>query len=96
MILEPLADKIVVKRDEPKNKSDGGILLPDTGKQKSQQGKVVAVGPGKFGEDGYRVEPSVEVGDVVLLSLYGGCEVTVDGEDYLVVREDEILCVIKK
>ena len=91
MKLVPLADKVVVKRLEAEAKTKGGIVLPDTAKEKPQRGKVIAVGPGKLLDDGTRAKPSVGVGDLVLFAKYGGAEVTVDGKELVIMRESDIL-----
>ena len=91
--LRPLYDRIVVRRKEAKEQMRGGLYIPDTAKEKPQQGEVVAVGPGKF-EDGKRVEMELKVGDKVLYGKYSGTEVTVDGEQYLILRESDVLAVI--
>ncbi len=94
MKIKPLDDRIVVKALDPIDKTKGGIYLPDTAKEKPQEGKVIAVGPGRHSDTGELIKPSVKVGDQVLYSKYGGTEVTVEGEEYLIVRESELLAVI--
>ena len=94
MKIKPLADRVVVKPVEEEEVTQGSIIIPDTAKEKPQQGKVVAVGPGKISESGTKINPEVKVGDVVLYGKYSGTEVTVDGEDYLIMRESDILAVI--
>ncbi len=94
MKIKPLDDRIVVKAMDPMDKTKGGIYLPDTAKEKPQEGKIVAVGPGRHSDTGELIKPSVKVGDQVLYSKYGGTEVTVEGEEYLIVRESELLAVI--
>jgi chaperonin GroES len=89
--LQPLGDRLVVKPLEGEEKTRGGIILPDTAKEKPQEGKVLAVGPGRLTEDGKRVAMEVKVGDVVLYVKYGGTEVKIDGEDLMVLRESDIL-----
>jgi len=91
MALKPLDDRIVVEPLESEAKSPGGIVLPDTAKEKPQQGKVIAVGPGKLLDDGTRAKPNVKVGDTVLFGKYSGTEVTVDGKELLIMRESDIL-----
>jgi len=91
--LKPLGDRVVVKVMEQEERTKGGIVLPDTAKEKPQQGKVVAVGPGRILDNGQRVAPEVKVGDVVIFAKYGGTEVEVDGEEYLVLRESDILAI---
>ena len=90
----PLNDKILVKRLEAEEKTAGGILLPDTAKEKPRQGKVLSLGDGKLLEDGKRAAFQVKEGDRVLFSAYAGNEVQVDGEEYLIMSEDDILAVI--
>ena len=96
MNIQPLGDRIVIKPLEAEEKTKGGIVLPDTAKEKPQEGKVVAVGKGKTLESG-KVEPlEVKVGDIVLYGKYSGTEITKDGEEYLIVREEDILAIVKK
>jgi len=92
--IKPLADRVLVKRlDAAEEQKIGGIIIPDTAKEKPQEAEVVAVGPGRL-EDGKRVAPEVKKGDKVLIGKYSGTEVKLDGEDYLIMREDDILAVI--
>jgi chaperonin GroES len=93
--LEPLDDRIVVKPGEEEETTVSGIVIPDTAKEKPQEGEVVAVGPGRF-EDGSRVPMDVKVGDRVLYSKYGGTEVKVEGEEYLVLSARDVLAIVKK
>ena len=96
MNIQPLGDIILIKPLEAEEKTKGGILLPDTAKEKPQEGKVVAVGKGKVLESG-KVEPlEVKVGDIVLYGKYSGTEITKDGDEYLFVKEEDILAIIKK
>lgn len=97
MELKPLADRVIVKPLEAEEKTAGGIVLPDTAKEKPQEGKIVAVGKGKVGDDG-KVQPlELKVGDVVLYGKYSGTEIsTKDGQDYLIMREDDVMAVISK
>ena len=95
MKLEPLNDRVLVKRLESEEKTAGGLYIPDTAKEKPSKGQVVAVGPGKLGEDGKRVALTVKEGDEVLFNKYAGTEVKLDGIDHLVMREEDILAVIK-
>ena len=95
MKIRPLNDRILVKRLEGEEKTAGGIIMPDSAKEKPAEGEVVAVGPGKLNEAGARVAMDVAVGDRVLFSKYGGTEVKLDGEDFLIMREDDILGVIQ-
>ena len=92
--VEPLADRVVVLPLEEDEQMRGGLYIPDTAKEKPQSGKIVAVGPGKLSEEGVRIEPDVKVGQTVLYGKYSGTEVTVEGEDYLILRESDILAVL--
>ena len=92
--VEPLADRVVVSPLEEEEQMRGGLYIPDTAKEKPQSGKIVAVGPGKLSEEGVRIEPDVAVGQTVLYGKYSGTEVTVEGEDYLILRESDILAVL--
>ena len=96
MNLRPMQDRIIVKRLEEETKTAGGILIPDTAKEKPQQGEVVAVGKGKVTEDGKVIPMDVKAGDRVLFGKYAGTEVKLDGQDYLIMREDDILGVLEK
>ena len=93
--LEPLEDRIVVKASEGEQKTSSGIVIPDTAKEKPQEGEVVAVGPGRF-EDGARVPLDVAVGNKVIYSKYGGTEVKVGGEEYLILSARDVLAIVKK
>jgi len=95
MALRPLHDRILVQRTEEEEQKVGGIIIPDSAKEKPQQGKVVAVGNGKADKDGKRIPLDVKDGDTILFGKYSGQEVRVDGEDYLIMREDEVLAVIE-
>ena len=92
--IQPLADRVVVKPLEDSEEMRGGLYIPDTAKEKPQQGEIVAVGPGKLSEEGARLEPDVEVGQKVLYGKYSGTDVTVDGNEYLILRESDILAII--
>ncbi len=95
MKIRPLQDRIIVKRMEEEEKTAGGIIIPDTAKEKPQEGKVIAVGKGKVGEDG-KVRPlDVKPGDTVLFSKYGGTEIKLEGEEHLIMREDDLLGVVE-
>ena len=94
MKIRPLADRVVIKSMEEEEKTPSGIVLPDTAKEKPQKGRVLAVGPGKVLEDGTRQPMEVKVDDVVLYAKYAGTEVKVDGEEYLILRESDILAVL--
>lgn len=97
MNFQPLGDRIIIKPMEAESKTRGGIVLPDTVKEKPQEGKVVAVGKGKVLDNGTVQKPEVKEGDVVLYGKYSGTEVTTKvGEEYLIVREDDILAIVKK
>jgi chaperonin GroES len=89
--LQPLGDRVVVKPIEGEEVTRGGIILPDTAKEKPQEGKVLAVGPGRLSEDGKRIAMEVKVGDVVLYVKYGGTEVKIDGEELMILSEKDIL-----
>ncbi len=93
MNIKPLGDRVVVQVMEREEKTKGGIVLPDTAKERPQEGKVVAAGPGRTLDNGERVPLEVKVGDRVLFSKYGGTEVKIDGEEYLILRESDILAV---
>jgi chaperonin GroES len=95
MKIRPLNDRILVKRLEGEEKTAGGIIIPDSAKEKPAEGEIVAVGPGKLNDAGERVAIDVAVGDRVLFSKYGGTEVKLDGEDFLIMREDDILGVVQ-
>ena len=94
MNLKPLDDRVVIAQNEAENKTEGGILLPDTAKEKPQRGKVVAVGPGKLQDDGQRGELSVKKGDEVYYGKYAGTEVEIGSKKYVIVRESDILAVV--
>jgi chaperonin GroES len=93
--LQPLEDRVVVKPEEEEETTVSGIVIPDTAKEKPQQGEVVAAGPGRF-EEGKRVPMDVKAGDKILYSKYGGTEVKVEGEEYLVLSSRDILAIVKK
>ena len=93
MKIRPLQDRIVVKRLEGESKTKGGIIIPDTAKEKPIEGKVVAVGNGKILKDGKARPLEVKVGDVVLFGKYSGTEVKIDGEEHLLIREDDVLAI---
>jgi chaperonin GroES len=94
MKIKPLDDRVLLEVLEEEETSSGGIIIPDTAKEKPQQAKVVAVGPGRTAEDGSRIAPEVKKGDVVLYGKYSGTEVSVDNGDYLILREGDILAVL--
>ena len=89
--LEPLADRLVVKPIEKEEVTKGGIVLPDTAKEKPQEGEVLAVGPGRLSEDGKRIAMDVKVGDIVVYAKYGGTEIKVDEDELMILRESDIL-----
>lgn len=94
MGLRPLHDRVLIKRLEEGEQIRGGIIIPDTAKEKPQQGEVKAVGSGKLLDTGKRMQPEVKAGDRILFGKYSGSEVKIDGEEYLILKEDEILGVI--
>jgi chaperonin GroES len=94
-MIKPLGDRIVVRRTEEEQRTKGGIIVPDTAKEKPQQAVVVAVGPGRISEEGKRIAPEVKKGDKVLFGKYSGSEVTMDDQEYLILREEDILAIIQ-
>ena len=94
MNVRPLHDRIIVQRLDEGEQKVGGIIIPDTAKEKPQRGKVIAAGAGKFKEDGTRQALDVKAGDTILFGKYSGQEIKLDGEEYLIMREDEVLAVI--
>lgn len=95
MKIQPLADRIMVKVLEAKEVTKGGIVLPDSAKEKPQEAEVVAVGKGKISDEGKAIAPEVKVGDKVLFGKYSGTEITVDGKEYLILKEEDILAILK-
>lgn len=95
MSIQPLEDRIVVRPAEAEERTASGLVIPDSAKEKPQQGEVIAVGPGRFGDDNERVPMDIEVGDTVVYSKYGGTEITVDGEDVLILSARDVLATIK-
>jgi len=95
MAIKPLGDRVLVKPLEPKEVKKGGIIIPDTAKEKPQEGKVIEVGKGKMLEDGKVVPVEVKKGDKILYSKYGGTEIKLEGEEYLILKEEDILAIIK-
>ncbi|MGE5848978.1 MAG: co-chaperone GroES [Candidatus Methylomirabilota bacterium] len=93
--IKPLQDRILVKRLEEKEIKKGGIIIPDTAKEKPQEGEVVAVGPGKVGEDGKRQPMDVKVGDKILFGKYSGSEVKLGDQEYLIMREEDVLGILQ-
>lgn len=96
MKIRPLQDRVIVKRIEEEERTKGGIIIPDTAKEKPQEGRVVAVGKGKINEDGKIVPLDVKVNDRVLFGKYSGTEVNIDGQEHVIMREEDILGVIEK
>jgi chaperonin GroES len=94
--IRPLQDRVIVKRIEEEEKSKGGIIIPDTAKEKPQEGKIVAVGKGKLSDDGKIIPLDVKVNDRVLFGKYSGSEINMDGEEHLIMREEDILGIIEK
>lgn len=95
MKLKPLHDQVLVVRVESEAKTSGGIIIPDTAKEKPYEGKIIAVGPGRVDKDGTRIPPDVKQGDRVLFLRYAGTEVKIGGVEHLMMREDDILCIIE-
>ncbi|HSF56762.1 MAG TPA: co-chaperone GroES [Candidatus Binatia bacterium] len=96
MKIRPLQDRVIVKRIEEEEKTKGGLIIPDTAKEKPQEGKVVSVGKGKLNEDGKIMPLDVKVNDRVLFGKYSGTEINIDGEEHLIMREEDILGIIEK
>ena len=95
MKIRPMNDRILVVRVEEEKKTAGGIIIPDTAKEKPQEGKVVAAGPGKMGDDGKRVPMELKKGDRILFSKYAGSEIKIDGVEHIFMREDDILGILE-
>jgi chaperonin GroES len=95
MKIRPLGDRIIIKRVEEEEKSKGGIIIPDTAKEKPQEGKVIAIGKGKLNDDGKLIPLEVKVGDRVLFGKYSGTEIKLLGDDHLIIREDDVLGIIE-
>jgi len=95
MKIRPLQDRVIVQRIDEEEKTKGGIIIPDTAKEKPQEGKVIAVGPGKILENGTKTTLDVKVGDKILFGKYSGSEIKIDGEEFLMMREEDILGVIE-
>ena len=95
MKIRPLQDRVIVKRVQEEEKTKGGIIIPDTAKEKPQEGKVIAVGNGKVNEDGKKVPLDVKAHDRILFGKYSGSEVTLDDEEYLILREEDVLCILE-
>jgi len=96
MKVKPLDDRVLVVRIGEEEKTSGGIIIPDTAKEKPQEGKAVAVGPGKFSKKGERIPLGVKVNDRILFGKYAGTEIKIDGVEHLIMREDDILCIVEK
>jgi len=94
MKVRPLHDRIIVKRLEEEEKTKGGIIIPDSAKEKPIEGKVIAVGDGKIKEDGTKISMEIKKGDRVLFAKYGGTEIKIDGEEYLMMKEDDVFAII--
>ena len=94
MKIRPLNDRVIVKRVEEERKTVGGIIIPDTAKEKPQEGKIVAAGPGKRDDDGKRIPLEVKEGDRILFSKYAGTEIKINGEEHIFMREDDILAIL--
>ncbi|WP_038040838.1 MULTISPECIES: co-chaperone GroES [Thermus] len=94
-VIKPLGDRVVVKRIEEEPKTKGGIVLPDTAKEKPQKGKVIAVGSGRILENGQKVPLEVKEGDIVVFAKYGGTEIEIDGEEYVILSERDLLAVLQ-
>ena len=95
MKIRPLHDRILVRREEEKEVKKGGIIIPDSAKEKPQQAKVIAVGNGKVNEDGKKIPLDVKAGDRILFGKYSGSEVKLDDEEYLILREEDVLCILE-
>ena len=92
--IKPLGDRVFIQALDAREKSKSGIIIPDTAKEKPQEGRVIAVGPGRVSEEGKRIAPDIRKGDTVLYGKYSGTEVSVDGNDYLIVKESDVLAVL--
>jgi chaperonin GroES len=95
MKIRPMSDRVLVVRVEEEQKTAGGIIIPDTAKEKPQEGKVMAVGPGKMGDDGKRIVPELKKGDRILFSKYAGTEIKINGVEHMFMREDDILGILE-
>ena len=95
MAIQPLGDRVLIRPLEALEKTKGGIVLPDTAKEKPQEGKVIAVGKGRVSEDGKLIPLEVKAGDKVLYGKYSGTEITIEGDEYLIVKDDDILAIVK-
>ncbi|MCP4577227.1 MAG: co-chaperone GroES [Deltaproteobacteria bacterium] len=95
MKVKPLHDRVIVKRVEEEEKTKGGIIIPDTAKEKPVEGEIMAVGEGKVGDDGKKIALEVKVGDKVLFGKYAGTEIQIDNEEHLIMREDDIIAIVE-
>ena len=95
MKIRPLHDRILIKRQEEKETKKGGIIIPDSAKEKPQEGKVIAVGNGKVNDEGKKIPLDVKTGDKILFGKYSGSEVTLDDVEYLILREEDVLCILE-
>ena len=95
MKVKPLHDRVIVKRVEEEEKTKGGIIIPDTAKEKPVEGEIMAVGEGKVGDDGKKIALEVKVGDKVLFGKYAGTEIQIDGEEHMIMREDDIIAIVE-
>ncbi|MBT3255166.1 MAG: co-chaperone GroES [Deltaproteobacteria bacterium] len=95
MKVKPLHDRVIVKRVEEEEKTKGGIIIPDTAKEKPVEGEILAVGEGKVGDDGKKIALAVKAGDKVLFGKYAGTEIQIDGEEHLIMREDDIIAIVE-
>ncbi|MBI1726021.1 MAG: co-chaperone GroES [Candidatus Rokubacteria bacterium] len=95
MKIRPLHDRILIKRQEEKETRKGGIIIPDSAKEKPQEGKVIAVGNGKVNDEGKKIPLDVKIGDKILFGKYSGSEVTLDDVEYLILREEDVLCILE-
>lgn len=95
MVIKPMSDRLLVKRVEQEQQTAGGIIIPDTAKEKPMEGKIVATGPGKMGDDGKRIPLEVKAGDRVLFSKYAGSEITIDRVEHLFMKEDDLLGILE-
>ncbi|OQY45106.1 MAG: co-chaperone GroES [Desulfobacteraceae bacterium 4572_87] len=95
MKVKPLHDRVIVKRVEEEEKTKGGIIIPDTAKEKPVEGEILAVGEGKVGDDGKKIALEVKVGDKVLFGKYAGTEIQIDNEEHLIMREDDIIAIVE-
>ena len=95
MKVKPLHDRVIVKRIEEEEKTKGGIIIPDTAKEKPVEGKIIAVGEGKLSDDGKRIPMDIKAGDRILFGKYAGTEIQIEGEEHLIMREDDIIAIVE-